>query len=229
MTSTAPRLDVGGELLEVDDDGVGRDRQRHEFLQPLQLRHPPDRVLEVVVANVEDAAAEGDRVRERQRGIGVVAKALAGQRRRQRAIAGELVRRRIDAALQLVRREAVRRLERRRVGDELLRRAHFALAGDGIGVAEEEIARELDGVAQLAAEQRVHGHAELLAHDVEARELDRRVELRAVVVEARRRIADLEAHRFEREHVVAARGSRARPANARVASSPPPPISPSPT
>ena len=116
ITSTAPRLDVGRELLEVDDDGVGRDRQRHELLQPLQLRHAPDRILEIVVAEVEDAAAELDRVRERQRGIGVVAEALAGQRRGQRAIARELVRGRIDAALQLVRREAVLRLQRARRG-----------------------------------------------------------------------------------------------------------------
>ena len=186
-TSTRAVLNVGGELLEVDDDGVGRDRQRHEFLQPLQLRHAPDRVLEIVVADVEDAAAEVDRVGERQRAVRVVAKALAGQRRGERAIARELVRRRIDAAFQLVRREAVRRLERARVGDELLGRAHLALAGFGIGVAEEEIARELDGVAQLAAEQRMDGHAELLADDVEAGELDRRVQLRAVVVQARGR------------------------------------------
>ncbi len=205
ITSTAPRLDVGRELLEVDDHRVGRDRQRHELLQPLQLRHSPDRVLEIVVAEIEDAAAERDGVRERQRGIRVVAEALARQRRRQRAIARELVRGRIDAALQLVRREAVRRLQRRGLGDELLRRAHFALAGHGIGVPEEEVARELDGIAELAAEERMHGYAELLAHDVEARELDRGVELRAIVVEARRRIADLEAHRLEREHVVAAR------------------------
>ena len=135
--------------------------------------------------------------------VRVVAEALAGQRRGERAVAGELVRGRVDAALELVRREAVLRLERRRVRDELLRRAHLALARDRIGVAEEQVARELDGVAQLAAEQRVHGHAELLAHDVEARELDRRVQLRAVVVEARRRVADLEAQRLEREHVVA--------------------------
>ena len=61
----------------------------------------------------------------------------------------------------------------------------------------------------------MHGHAELLSDDVEAGELDRRVELRPVVVEARRGVADREAHRLEAEHVVAAqvtgeRGERAR-------------------
>ena len=51
----------------------------------------------------------------------------------------------------------------------------------------------------------MHGNAELLADDVEAGELDRGVQLGAVVVEARGRVADLEAHRLERERVVAGR------------------------
>jgi len=89
----------------------------------------------------------------------------------------------------------MRGLQRGRVGDELLRRADLAATGDGIGVAEEQIAREVDHRAQLAAEQRMHGNAELLPDDVEAGELDRGVELRPVVVQARRRIADLEAQR----------------------------------
>ena len=99
--------------------------------------------------------------------------------------------------------------------DELLGRAHLAALRLRVVVAEEQVARELDRVAQLAAEQRVHRHAELLADDVEARELDRRVQLRAVVVEARGRVADREAQRLEPEDVVAAqvvgeRGERAR-------------------
>ena len=96
----------------------------------------------------------------------------------------------------------MRRLQRGRFGDQLLGRAHFSLAGHGVRVPEEEVACELDGIAELPAEERVHGNAELLAHDVEARELDRRVELRAVVVEARGRIADLEPQCLECEHVV---------------------------
>ncbi len=61
----------------------------------------------------------------------------------------------------------------------------------------------------------MHRHAELLSDDVEARELDRRVELRPVVVQARRRVADREAQRLEAEHIVSAqvtgeRGERAR-------------------
>ena len=50
----------------------------------------------------------------------------------------------------------------------------------------------------------MHGHAELLAHDVEAGELERGVQLRAVVVQARGGIADREAHLLQREDIVAA-------------------------
>ena len=95
-------------------------------------------------------------------------------------------------------------LERFRVGDELFGSPHFAAAGLRVVVAKEEVARELDLVAQLAAQESVDRHAELLTHDVEACELDRRVELRAVVVEARRRIADREPHCLEPEYVMAA-------------------------
>ena len=58
-------------------------------------------------------------------------------------------------------------------------------------------------------------HAELVPDDVQARELERGVHLRAIVVQAGGRVADGEAHRLEREHVVAAQvgleaGERAR-------------------
>ncbi len=88
--------------------------------------------------------------------------------------------------------------------DQLLRGAHFATARFGIRVAEEEIAREVDRLAQFAAEQRMYRDAQLLPHDVEAGEFDRGVQLRAVVVEAGGRVADLEAQRFQRKDVVAA-------------------------
>src|SRR5207248_1090725 len=76
-------------------------------------------------------------------------------------------------------------------------------ASIGIGVTKEQVTREFHAVAQLAAKYCVHRNTELLAHDVETRELERGVQLRAVVVEARGGVADLEAHRLEREHVVA--------------------------
>src|SRR4029450_2813136 len=100
---------------------------------------------------------------ERQCAVGIVAKAIVGQRFGKRAIAGELVLRRMNAALQLVDVKAVRGLERFRMLDELRGGAYLAAARLGIRIAEEQVARELDGVAHLAAKKRVHGHAELLA------------------------------------------------------------------
>ena len=195
---------IGGQLLEVDDDGVGGERHLREVAQRLHLGDAVDGILEPIVREVLDAAGECDRVAERPRRVGVVAHPFAGECVRERPVARELVGGREYAALQLVRAEAVPGLEFARVGDELFRGAHLTRARRRVGVAEEEVARELDGVAQLAAEERVHGHAELLADDVEAGELDRRVQLRAVVVEARRRVADGEAQGLEAEHVVPA-------------------------
>ena len=47
------------------------------------------------------------------------------------------------------------------------------------------------------------GHAKFLTDDVETRKLDCGVQLRAIVVKARGRIADCEAHRLKPEHIVA--------------------------
>src|SRR5690349_5867686 len=92
--------------------------------------------------------------------------------------------------------------ERLRMGDQLLGGTHFGAPCLRIRVTEEQIAREFDRIAELPTEQRMHGDTELLPDDVETRELERRVQLRAIVVEARGRIADREAHRLEPEHVV---------------------------
>src|SRR5438309_5249498 len=98
----------------------------------------------------------------------------------------------------------MRGLERLRVCNKLLGRAHFAAAGFAMPITEKQIAREIDDIAKLAAEKRMHGNAELLPDDVEAREFDRRMQLRAVVIEARGGIADREAHRLQTKHVVPA-------------------------
>ena len=87
--------------------------------------------------------------------------------------------------------------------DELGLRAHLALASLGIRVAEEEVARERHLFAEFAPEQLVDGYAEPLAEQVETRELDRRVHLHAVVVEAGGRVADLEPERGQVCRVVA--------------------------
>ena len=158
--------------------------------------HAPGRVLEVLVVEVLDAVREARRVVQRVRRVRVVAQAVLGEGLGQRAVAGQLVVRRVDAALELVRREAVRALELARVLDQLLGRAHLGHAV--VGVAEEQVAGERHVVAQPAAEQVVDRHAEALADQVQARELDRRVDLDPVVVERRGRVADLRPQLLER-------------------------------
>ena len=95
-------------------------------------------------------------------------------------------------------------LQRLRVRNQLLRCTNFAVARLRIRVAEKKIACERHGVAELAAEKIADRNPELLADDVEAGELDRRMELRPVVVQAGGRIADCEAHRLELEYIVSA-------------------------
>ena len=93
-------------------------------------------------------------------------------------------------------------LELQRLRHELVRRADISATRGRVRVPEEQVAGEWDRVTQLAAEQVVHGHVESLADDVKAGELDRGVDLQAVVVQRRRGIADLEPERREIEHVV---------------------------
>jgi len=110
---------------------------------------------------------KADRLFKGQSAIRVVAQAIAAQGIGERLVAGELIIRWEDAALQLVRREAVLALQRPRMRHELLGCAHFA-AALGVGVAEEEVRRKRHGVSQLAAEQRMDRQVERFAHDVEA-------------------------------------------------------------
>src|SRR5690606_33962189 len=107
-----------------------------------------------------------------------------------------LVTRRIDAALELVRGKTVACLQRACVGGELLGRAHL-VASVGIAIAKEQIAGKGDLVAKPAPQQLRYRDTQPLAHDVETGELERSVDLRAVVVETGRGIADCEAHRLE--------------------------------
>ena len=67
---------------------------------------------------------------------------------------------------------------------------------------EKEIGRERHVVAQRAAEHLADRNAPRLAEDVEARELDRRHQLRSLVVERRGGVGDSEAHLLEPRRVV---------------------------
>ena len=72
-----------------------------------------------------------------------------------------------------------------------------------VRVAEEAVRRERHAVAQPAAEDVADRHAPRLAEDVEAGELQRRQDLRAVVVERRGRIGDHEPHLLEARRIMA--------------------------
>jgi hypothetical protein len=86
--------------------------------------------------------------------------------------------------------------------DELVRSSNLSLSGIGIGVAKEEIAGERNLVSELSSQQVAHRNTKFLADDVKARKLERRVQLRPVVVERGGRIADLEPKRLELKRVV---------------------------
>ena len=169
------------------------------------MPHPGEaehRVLEIVVVEILDRAAEPDRLLGRPHGVRIEPEAVARQRRGDGAIALEVVVGREDAAFQLVRSEPVLRLERPCVRDELIRRAHGAVAV-GVGVAEEQIRRERHAIADAAAEDVADRHAPRLAEQIEARELERGDDLRAIVVERRRRIGEQEAHVLEAGRIAA--------------------------
>ena len=87
--------------------------------------------------------------------------------------------------------------------DDLVGRRLAADAGLGVAVAVEDVAREGHRLAHRAAEEVAGADAELLAGDVHAGELDRRVELHAVVVERADRIHDLPAELLELQRIVA--------------------------
>ena len=113
------RIDVDGglqhvrrELLEVHDDGVRRERHAHLLARAAHAVQPEHGILEIVVVQILDALPEPDRLLGGPHAVRIEAEAIAGQRLGERAIALELVLRAEHAALELVRREAVLRLER---------------------------------------------------------------------------------------------------------------------
>src|SRR4029450_12859761 len=107
------------------------------------------RILEIVVVEILDRAAEANRLLGRPDGVGIEADAIARPGLGERAEAFELVVGMKDAALQLVRRETVLLLERLRVRDELP--GGPDLASLVAGIAEEEIRRERHAIAERTA------------------------------------------------------------------------------
>jgi hypothetical protein len=96
----------------------------------------------------------------------------------------------------------VRLLQLPGVCHELIDRPHGAVTS-GVGIAEKQVRRERHAVAHAPAEDLRDRHAPRLAQQVQARELDRRGDLRAVVVERRRRVGEQEAQFLEPRRVAA--------------------------
>ena len=138
-------LDVRGELLEVDDDGIGGDRERHELLQPLRAAACPRPGPRSSRCEILDRRAEVDRVGERQRAVrdrSGSARRAAPRRARgsTRARAPADTRRPSACAT----RKPCFASARAACATSCSGGAHFAAFGVRIVVAEEEVARELD-------------------------------------------------------------------------------------
>src|SRR4029453_10022426 len=112
------------------------------------------------------------------------------------AVALEIVVERKHAALQFVRPESVFLLELARVFHELIGRAHRAAPISG-GIAIEQVRRERDAVANASAEEVAHRNPPRLTKNIQAGELERRDDLRAVVIERGGRVGEQEAHLLE--------------------------------
>ena len=135
--------------------------------------------------------------------VRIDAEARLGKRRADRAEHLDVVVGREEPAFQLVRLEAVAVDEVAGMRHHLLGGRLAALAGRLVAVAVEEVARERHLLAQRPAEQVAGADAQVFAGDVHAGELERGVELIAVVVERGHRIHDLPAELLELQRVVA--------------------------
>ena len=187
---------VRGELFEVDDHGVGGERDAQPLARVTHAGEAEHRVLEVVVVEIFDRAAETDGLFGRPDRVGIEAEGIPGKRGGERAIALEIVAGREDTPFQLVRTKPVLLLQCLCLRDDLLGRAHGALAVC-VGVAKEQVGRKRHAIANAPAENLADRHAPRLAEEIETGELERRDHLGAVVVEGGGRVREQEAHVFE--------------------------------
>src|SRR5215210_4867308 len=194
---------VGRQLFEIDDHRVGRERYLHLLAQAPHTIEPPGRIFVVVVFQILYGQAEANALLHAEGGVGIEPQGVFGERAGEGPVALEFVVWRIDATFELVRGEAVLFLECPCMLHQLVGGSDLRLPSLGIRVPEKEVAREGHPVAELAAEQCVNRDPELLAHQIQAPKLNGSMKLGAVVVEAGRRVHDLEPERLELEWVVA--------------------------
>ncbi len=191
---------VRGQLLEIHDNRVGGERNAQLLTGVPHAGEPEDGILEIVVVEILDGPSESDGLFGRPDGIGIESHGIAWDCRGDGTVALEIVVGRKHPALQFVRSEPVFLLELARVFYELIGRAHGATPIGG-GIAIEQVRRERDAVANASAEDVAHRYTPRLAQKIQAGELERRDDLRAVVVERGRRVGEQEAHLLEARRV----------------------------
>ena len=193
---------VRRQLFEIDDHGIGGERNPNHLPSPPHPVQSVHRIFEIVVANVLDGLSEADGLFCGPDPVRIEPERISWQRRRQCTISFELVIRMKNPRLQLMRGEAEALFQGERIRDQLVDGANFTGAGARIGISEKTVRSEGDPVAQTAAQNIRNGHAPRLAQDVEAGELECRENLRAVVVQRRRRVGDQKSHFFNTRRIV---------------------------
>ena len=171
-------LRAAAEVVQRRDHHVGRERQLRVLRELGHAGQPRARVF-VVLEQFVELRGRGDAGGEGPVRVRVQPQRQAGQRRVQRAHAGDLVRRREHAALQLDAAKAVQPDHALRLRDHLRRRVRLAPGVrrvelvDVFGVLEEQVGAVGHRVAHLAAEQVDDRCADELALQVEHRDLER--------------------------------------------------------
>src|SRR5208337_3955163 len=178
--------DVGGQLLEIDHHGIGRQRHPEFLAHPSHSVQAENGIFQVIVVQVFNRSAELDGLLCRPHGVWVKPQPIPGQCGSERAIALQVVLRQKNSALQLVRGEAPSLLEFLCVRHELLNGANFSGPISGAGITEKEIGRKFIPDHKAATENLGGRNSPRLPQDVETREFKRRDDLRSIVVERSR-------------------------------------------
>src|SRR4051812_6111910 len=133
---------VGRELFEVHDNGVGGERDAHFFTRPAHPVHSIYRVFEVVVIQIFNTLAKADGFFRRHDAVWIEANAIVRKGQRQCAIKLQFMPGREDTGFQFVSSEAVFALHLSCEGDQLVGGAYFSSAGGSVGVTKEAIGCE---------------------------------------------------------------------------------------
>src|SRR6185503_2691871 len=90
---------VSGQLLEVDNDSIRRERHSHLLSHAAHPGHSKDRILQIIIVNALDLMAEPDRCFGRPYAIRIEAESIAVECQCQSAITCQLILRRKNSAL----------------------------------------------------------------------------------------------------------------------------------